>query len=51
VPVKWLEKVLEVALEKMPQPLPEEEAVTTPAAVSTDAKTEAISQAQFLGHF
>jgi ATP-dependent Lon protease len=41
VPVKWLEKVLEVALEKMPQPLPEEEAVATPAAVSTDAKTEA----------
>jgi ATP-dependent Lon protease len=27
VPVKWIERVFEVALEKMPQPLPDEEAV------------------------
>ena len=26
VPVKWIDKVLEIALERMPDPLPEEEA-------------------------
>ena len=34
VPVKWIDKVLEVALEREPQPLPEEE-------VKEEAKTEA----------
>ena len=41
VPVKWIDKVLEVALEKMPQALPEEEAVAVPAPVAADAKVEA----------
>jgi len=32
VPVKWVDKVLEVALEKMPTPLPDDApAVATPA--------------------
>jgi ATP-dependent Lon protease len=30
VPVKWIDRVLEVALETMPKPLPDEEVVTTP---------------------
>jgi ATP-dependent Lon protease len=29
IPVKWIDKVLELALERLPEPLPEEEA--TPA--------------------
>ena len=45
VPVKWIERVLEVALETMPQPLADEEVVTPPevkpaaepAAGTTDA--------------
>jgi ATP-dependent Lon protease len=33
IPVKWIDKVLEVALERQPQPLPEpEEAVPPPPA-------------------
>ena len=46
VPVKWIDKVLELALEKMPQALPEEElaAVETPVVseAKSDVKTGAI---------
>ena len=35
IPVKWIDKVLEVALERMPEPLPDEDPLTT--APSTDA--------------
>jgi ATP-dependent Lon protease len=31
VPVKWIDRVLEVALERMPEAIPEEEAVAAPA--------------------
>ncbi len=34
IPVKWIDRVLEVALERAPQPLPEEEAAAAQAAVS-----------------
>ena len=42
IPVKWIDKVLEIALERMPQPLPDEDPLA--AAPSTDAtpKVEAI---------
>ncbi len=42
IPVKWIDKVLEVALERMPEPLPDEDPLTT--APSTDAapKVDAI---------
>ncbi len=40
VPVKWLDKVLEVALEKMPQPLPEEELTAVAAPVVSEAKAD-----------
>jgi ATP-dependent Lon protease len=42
VPVKWIDKVLEVALERRPTPLPDEEAVTpvaTPVAAEATAAT------------
>ncbi|XHS78211.1 endopeptidase La [Burkholderiaceae bacterium UC74_6] len=42
VPVRWIEHVLEVALESMPLPLPDEEAVEAPkaeAAATTPAAT------------
>jgi ATP-dependent Lon protease len=50
VPVKWIDRVLEVALEAVPQPLPDDEVVPkpeTPAAAATtpegsQATTEAI---------
>jgi ATP-dependent Lon protease len=39
VPVKWVDKVLEIALERMPTPLPEDEAVPAPAAKKAAAKS------------
>jgi ATP-dependent Lon protease len=39
VPVKWIDKVLEVALVSMPQALPDEEPVVVDAPVVSDAKT------------
>jgi ATP-dependent Lon protease len=45
VPVKWIDKVLEVALETMPQPLPDEEAPkeAAPAVVeSTGVKADVV---------
>jgi ATP-dependent Lon protease len=41
VPVKWIDKVLEVALERHPTPLPEDEPVAA-AAVPIAATTEAV---------
>ena len=42
VPVKWIDKVLEIALERMPTPLPDE-APALPASTSVDApKSEAV---------
>ena len=43
VPVKWIDQVLEVALERMPQPLPDDEAVVkdAPAPVAAVAPTPA----------
>ncbi|WP_027995773.1 endopeptidase La [Simplicispira psychrophila] len=36
VPVRWIDKVLELALERKPEPLPDEEAVVVPAVVVAD---------------
>jgi ATP-dependent Lon protease len=41
VPVKWIDKVLEVALERQPTPLPEEEVKVADAKVVEAAKPEA----------
>ena len=43
VPVKWIDQVLQVALERMPQPLPDDEAVVkdTPAPVAAVAPAPA----------
>ncbi|PIQ55756.1 MAG: endopeptidase La [Comamonadaceae bacterium CG12_big_fil_rev_8_21_14_0_65_59_15] len=43
VPVRWIDKVLEVALERMPTPLPEEEPVVVAAPVTTFDKEAAIA--------
>lgn len=32
VPVRWIDRVLELALERTPEPLPEEETKATPVA-------------------
>ena len=48
IPVKWIDKVLEIALERMPQPLPEEEAKVevkpeaAPATAVAPILTEAV---------
>ena len=47
VPVKWVDKVLEIALERLPTPLPEEEAVAAPAAKKATSKA---SKAQAVKH-
>jgi ATP-dependent Lon protease len=36
VPVKWIDKVLEVALERQPTPLPEEEVKAVPVEVKAE---------------
>ena len=36
VPVKWIDQVLEIALERMPQPLPDDEAVVKEAAAMVE---------------
>ena len=35
IPVKWIDKVLELALERVPQPLPEEQTERAAAAATT----------------
>ncbi|MBT9456923.1 MAG: endopeptidase La [Burkholderiaceae bacterium] len=45
VPVKWIDQVLELALETMPQPLPDEEVVAVKPAVAEAAKAEAAAPA------
>jgi len=42
VPVKWIDKVLEIALEKMPTPLPEDVPVVANPATESAAKAETI---------
>ncbi len=42
VPVKWIDRVLEVALERYPSPLPDEEPVVVPAVVAA-APAEALA--------
>ena len=41
VPVKWIDKVLEIALEKQPTPLSDEEVAASAAAVAEQAKQRA----------
>jgi ATP-dependent Lon protease len=45
IPVRWIDKVLEIALETMPKPLPEEELPTKPEAVATSAAAVAEASA------
>jgi ATP-dependent Lon protease len=40
VPVKWIDRVLEVALESVPQALPDEDSATPPATPPADAGNE-----------
>jgi len=42
VPVKWIDKVLEIALERLPTPLPDEVPALTPATPVDASKSEAI---------
>lgn len=45
VPVKWIDKVLEIALERMPDPLSDEEVAASAAAVAELAKQRAAAPA------
>jgi ATP-dependent Lon protease len=45
VPVKWIDKVLEIALEKMPTPLSDEEVAASTAAVAELSKQRAAAPA------
>jgi ATP-dependent Lon protease len=45
IPVKWIDRVLEVALERMPAPLPEEEAVAAPADAAAPATATPAAEA------
>ncbi|WP_210546699.1 endopeptidase La [Rhodoferax sp. PAMC 29310] len=43
VPVRWIDKVLEIALEKMPTPLPDEELAVAPAVTEASPATGGLS--------
>jgi ATP-dependent Lon protease len=43
--VKWIDRVLELALERIPAPLPEEEAVAVPAEAAAPAKAAPAAEA------
>ena len=45
VPVKWIDKVLEVALERKPVPLSDEEVAVAAAAVPVSTDKAAVSSA------
>jgi len=45
IPVKWIDRVLEVALERMPAPLPEEEAVAAPVDAAAPATATPAAEA------
>jgi ATP-dependent Lon protease len=40
VPVRWIDRVLELALERMPEALPDEEAVSAAAMVAATAAAD-----------
>jgi ATP-dependent Lon protease len=42
ISVKWIDKVLDIALERKPVPIPDEEVSAQAAAASTDKQTEAL---------
>ena len=42
IPVKWIDKVLEVALERMPEPLPDEDPLATAPSNDAAPKVDAI---------
>lgn len=46
VPVKWIDKVLEIALEKLPTPLSDEEVAAAAAAMAEQAKQRASQPAE-----
>jgi ATP-dependent Lon protease len=46
VPVKWIDKVLEIALEKTPTPLSDEEVAASAAALAAEAKQRASQSAE-----
>jgi ATP-dependent Lon protease len=49
VPVKWIDRVLEVALETLPQPLPDDEVVVKPQAAA-DAQPAAGGAVEAITH-
>ncbi|MDE2396773.1 MAG: endopeptidase La [Burkholderiales bacterium] len=50
VPVKWIDQVLEVALERVPQPLPEDDAVAKEAAAAKAEVAPAVAPGDALPH-
>ena len=42
IPVKWIDRVLELALERLPQPLPEESSASVVAASGDGGATQSI---------
>jgi len=42
VPVKWIDKVLEIALERLPTPLPDDAPVVAATADAAAVKAEAV---------
>jgi ATP-dependent Lon protease len=50
VPVKWIDQVLELALERMPEPLPEDEIVAKEAGVKAEVAPTPVGSSDALPH-
>jgi ATP-dependent Lon protease len=50
IPVKWIDKVLEIALERLPQPLPSSEAEAALPPVAADKPTDTSTTGQPIQH-
>jgi len=48
--VKWIDQVLEVALERMPQPLPDDEGVVKPTVAPAETTAPAAATLDALPH-
>ena len=50
VPVKWIDKVLEVALERLPVPLTDDDAVAPPEAAAAPAAAKKSTRGAAVKH-
>ena len=50
IPVKWIDRVFEIALERQPVPLPEEEVVVAPVVAPVIANEQHAEESKLVKH-